>query len=423
MFKFNSRILTIFLAAFAALAGLISELTLLFHSPLYRTRNIMLLCLFSLLLLACISTFFYEVKHRRHLAITEHILEFERLMYSSALMAECDYAYTVNVTENKIHVMNEIGYLKDYGFDPTLPFDSAMQITHELMHPTMLIGTQEVYYTKDLQAAFNAGKRLLEAVYYIPDADLYKKKTVFLSRDEKTQTVYAFVVSHDVSNEQRAAARTRQALRVLTNAAEEIASGNMDVQIDCSADGDVGILAQSFRHTVEHLKSYISNINTLASTDSMTATKNRTAYLARITELDLQLVKGTPPRFAVVMFDLNNLKYINDTFGHSEGDKSIVATAKRLRQYFPRAELFRFGGDEFVALLLDVTPTEIDEMILAFEESLMRRNKRQSVKLSIACGYAFYNKAFDTCFADVYARADAAMYSQKRKLKGRANTQ
>ena len=76
-----------------------------------------------------------------------------------------------------------------------------------------------------------------------------------------------------------------------------------------------------------------------------------------------------------------------------------------------------------MALLLDVTPTEIDEMILAFEESLMRRNKRQNVKLSIACGYAFYNKAFDTCFADVYARADAAMYSQKRKLKGRANAQ
>ena len=423
MIKFNFRIITILLATVAALAGLISEIALLIDSPLYRTRNILMLCLFSLLLLACVSTFFYEAKHRRHLATTEHMLEFERLMYSSALMANCDYAYTVNVTENKIHVMNEIGYLKDYGFDPTLPFDSAMQITRELMQPTVLIGTQEVYYTKDLQTAFDAGNRLLEAVYYIPDADLYKKKTVFLSQNETTQTVYAFVVSHDVSEEQRAAARTRQALRELTDAAEAIASGNMDVQIDCSADGDVGVLAQSFRHTAEHLKSYISNINTLASTDTMTGIKNRTAYLARITELDLMLGKGTLSRFAVVMFDLNNLKYINDNFGHSEGDKCIISTAKRLRQYFPRAELFRFGGDEFVALLLDVTPAEIDEMILAFEESLRRRNKRQSVKLSIACGYAFYHESFDTCFADVYARADAAMYSQKRKFKKHTDSQ
>ena len=417
MTKFNLRILTIFLATFAALAGLASEIALLIDSPLYKTRNIILLCLFSLLLLTCISTFYYEMKHRRHLANTEHMLQFERLMYRSALMADCDYAYTVNVTENKIHTMNQIGYLKDYGFDPALPFDSAMQITRERMQPTVLIGAREVYYTKDLQTAFDAGKRFLEAVYYIPAADLYKKKTVFLSKDETTQTVYAFVVSHDVSNEQRKAARTHQSLRTLTDAAEAIASGNLDVKIDCSADGDVGVLAQSFRHTAEHLKSYISNINTLASTDSMTGTKNRSAYLARITELDLQLAKRTLSRFAVVMFDLNNLKYINDTFGHSEGDKSIVATAKRLRQYFPCAELFRFGGDEFVALLLDVTPAEIDAMISAFEESLLRRNKRHSVKLSIACGYAFYNEAFDTCFADVYARADAAMYSRKRKSK------
>jgi diguanylate cyclase (GGDEF)-like protein len=179
----------------------------------------------------------------------------------------------------------------------------------------------------------------------------------------------------------------------------------------------VGVLAQSFRHTADHLKSYISNINTLASTDSMTGTKNRTAYLARITEIDLQLAKGMLSRFAVVMFDLNNLKYINDTFGHSEGDKCIIATAKRLRQYFPSAELFRFGGDEFVALLLNVPPTEIDDMIAAFEGSLLRRNKRQNVKLSIACGYAFYHESFDSCFADVYTRADAAMYSQKRKFK------
>lgn len=417
MTKLNFRLLTICLATIAALAGLASELALLIDSPLYRSRNIMLLALFSLLLLACISTFFYEAKHRRHLAATEHMLRFERLMYNSALMTDCDYAYTVNVTDNKIHLMNRIGYLKDYGFDPALPFDDAMQITREHMQPTVLIGTQEVYYTKDLQAAFDDGKRLLEAVYYIPGTDLYKKKTVFLSQDEKTQTVYAFVVSHDVSKEQRAAARTRQALRTLTDAAEAIAAGDMDVQIDCSADGDVGVLAQSFRHTADHLKSYISNINTLASTDSMTGTKNRTAYLARITEIDLQLAKGMLSRFAVVMFDLNNLKYINDTFGHAEGDKCIIATAKRLRQYFPGAELFRFGGDEFVALLLNVPPTEIDDMIAAFEGSLLRRNKRQNVKLSIACGYAFYHESFDSCFADVYTRADAAMYSQKRKFK------
>lgn len=423
MSKFNFRYFIISLATLAAVTGVTSEIIILCNSPLYRPRNILLLCSFTLLLLACISTFFYEAKHRRRFEKTKHMLQFERRLYRSALMADCDYAYTVNVTENKLHTLNRLGYLQDYNFNPTLPFDTAIQITCECMHPTVIIGKSETFYTKDLQAAFDEGKRLLDSVYYIPDADLYKRKTVFLSEDKSTSTVYAFVVSHDVSEEYHASARTKQALHTLTRAAEEIASGNLDAEIDCSADGDIGILAQSLRHTVDHLKSYISNINNLASTDSMTNMKNRTAYLARITELDMLLAKKQLSRFAVIMFDLNNLKFVNDNFGHAEGDKYIISTAKRLRQHFPNAELFRFGGDEFVAILFDVSPTEIDEMIIDFEESLARRNKHLGYKMSIACGYALYHESYDVCFADVYSRADAAMYAQKRKLKGRASAQ
>ena len=395
MSKFNFRYFIISLATLAAVTGVTSEIIILCNSPLYRPRNILLLCSFTLLLLACISTFFYEAKHRRRFEKTKHMLQFERRLYRSALMADCDYAYTVNVTENKLHTLNRLGYLQDYNFNPTVPFDTDTQIICECMHPTVIIGKSETFYTKDLQAAFDEGKRLLDSVYYIPDADLYKRKTVFLSEDKSTSTVYAFVVSHDVSEEYRTSARTKQALHTLTRTAEEIASGNLDAEIDCSADGDIGILAQSLRHTVDHLKSYISNINNLASTDSMTNMKNRTAYLGSI----------------------------NDNFGHAEGDKYIISTAKRLRQYFPDAELFRFGGDEFVAILFDVSPTEIDEMIINFEESLARRSKHLGYKMSIACGYALYHESYDVCFADVYNRADAAMYAQKRKLKGRASAQ
>jgi diguanylate cyclase (GGDEF)-like protein len=211
--------------------------------------------------------------------------------------------------------------------------------------------------------------------------------------------------------------KNHHSLRALTHAAEEIAAGNLDVKIDCNADGDVGILAQSFQHTVEHLKSYISNINALARTDGMTGMENRTAYLARIAELDPSLAKKMLSHFAVIMFDLNNLKYVNDEYGHAEGDKYIIASAKLLKKSFPDAELFRFGGDEFVALQFNTSPAELDALILGFEENVEKRNKRHNVKMSIACGYALYDEKKDTCLADVYNRADAAMYAQKRKLK------
>ena len=158
MSKFNFRYFIISLATLAAVTGVTSEIIMLCNSPLYRPRNILLLCSFTLLLLACISTFFYETKHRRRFEKTKHMLQFERRLYRSALMADCDYAYTVNVTENKLHTLNRLGYLQDYNFNPTLPFDTAIQITCECMHPAVLIGKSETFYTKDLQAAFDEGK-------------------------------------------------------------------------------------------------------------------------------------------------------------------------------------------------------------------------------------------------------------------------
>lgn len=418
--KINFRFLTILIATATAVAGIIGEIVIILSSPQFLTRSAVLLSFFSLLLLACLSTFFYEARHKQKLAKTEHMLQFERRMYRAALMTDCDYAYTVNVTQNKIHTVNQIGYLKEYGFSPDLPFDSAIGSVLERMNPTVLIGRSDLCFTKDFQNAYDEGKRVLDMVYHIPKTNFYKRKTVFLSKDEESGTLYAFVASHDVSEEHLAAAKNKHALATLTQAAEKITAGNLDVEIDCSADGDIGILAQSFQHTVEHLKSYISNINALARTDSMTGMENRTAYLARITELDLQLTKKQLSAFAVIMFDLNNLKHVNDEYGHNEGDKYIIATAKLLKKSFPTAELFRFGGDEFVAVLYNITPAELDALILNFEENVEKRNKRHSIKASIACGYALYDGQHDTCFADVYNRADTAMYAQKRKLKASA---
>lgn len=420
MVKFPYRFFTLLFATLTAIAGATSETVLLMHSVTSLTRSIPLLICFSLLFLACISTFFYEARHKRNLKRTEHMLQFERRMYRAALMTDCDYAYTVNVTQNKIHALNQIGYLKDYGFSADVPFDTAIAAVMERMHPVKLIGKNELYFTEDFKAAYDEGKRMLDAVYHIPEADLYKKKTVFLSKDKDTETIYAFVAAHDVSEEYRTSAKSKLALTALSKAAEEITAGNLDVEIDCSTEGDVGVLAQSFRHTVEHLKSYISNINALARTDGMTGMENRTAYLARIAELDLRLGKKQLSEFAVIMFDLNNLKHVNDEHGHTEGDKYIIAAAKLLKKSFPDAELFRFGGDEFVALQFATSPAELDALLLGFEENVDKRNKRHNVKMSIACGYALYDARRDTCFADVYNRADAAMYAQKRKLKASA---
>ena len=119
-----------------------------------------------------------------------------------------------------------------------------------------------------------------------------------------------------------------------------------------------------------------------------------------------------------MMFDLNNLKRVNDEHGHSEGDKYIIAAAKLLKKSLPDAELFRFGGDEFVAVLQNSDLENRDklfELLVTTCKSTYVADTQEHV--SIAYGFSVFDKDKDVQFADVFNRADNAMYENKRRIK------
>lgn len=158
----------------------------------------------------------------------------------------------------------------------------------------------------------------------------------------------------------------------------------------------------------------VNALTVLAYTDSLTGLQNRTAFLERMSNIDLLHEK----KIMVAMFDINNLKAVNDTRGHLVGDALIRHCAKVLRSSVREDELYRIGGDEFVAIICH--EQELDYHVL--EERLLaivakENSESLSYVLSIAYGYVSFLRGQDKNLYETLSRADELMYECKRRQK------
>lgn len=120
-----------------------------------------------------------------------------------------------------------------------------------------------------------------------------------------------------------------------------------------------------------------------------------------------------------MMFDLNGLKKVNDTLGHIAGDSLILNFAHVLRCAIPEKYfLGRYGGDEFVAVIVDTSKEEIELLIHNIQEEISCFNENSNqVPISFACGYAL-STDFEECTLQVLlGKADHNMYTNKREMK------
>ena len=146
----------------------------------------------------------------------------------------------------------------------------------------------------------------------------------------------------------------------------------------------------------------------IAFTDSLTGVGNRYAFNNDIKDIPLQ-------ELCLFSFDINNLKYYNDTYGHACGDTLISEAVRMLGQICGR--LYRTGGDEFIAIGMNCSPEEMEGMKQKLD-SLMREynQKEPDVLVEVACGYASCQEG-DISFEDILRRADSEMYKNKLELK------
>ncbi len=150
----------------------------------------------------------------------------------------------------------------------------------------------------------------------------------------------------------------------------------------------------------------------LAELDIMTGLANRNGYMKCIEELQ---GKG---ELAIIIMDVNNLKFVNDNFGHAEGDAMLVEIAHTVQATFREPyRCFRIGGDEFAVLVQDKDAGEIEGDIWAFEKEIRRLNEEKEYTISVAMGYAAGRPRNGEEMDALINEADHNMYFNKLKHK------
>ena len=364
-----------------------------------------------------IQRLLYDITDR--IALEEQLRQ-EQLQYRDALLHDCSQAYTFDVNEGIIYTLQKSEMEGKLPVKLPAHYDTLIPWLIDQSDAVILSGSLDESCTAGYLSAYKQGKRCLELEYYVPSRDIYQRKTTFLSRDAVTGHVLACVVTRDVTEERKKELATQRALAELADTARQVMQGDLDVTFHTEAEGNVGALAQVLQQTIGDLKLRIEYINELANTDALSNMRNKRAFDTAVEELDATLLQKPDTNFGVVMFDLNGLKQVNDSFGHEHGDEYIRIAASHIKDVFFEVVVYRVGGDEFVAILDTRVLHKIDKLTKKLQGVLFDYNRTHPElpqDVSIAIGYAAYDKNTDQCFADVYRRADMKMYEDKKQSK------
>lgn len=160
----------------------------------------------------------------------------------------------------------------------------------------------------------------------------------------------------------------------------------------------------------------------LAHYDTLTGAYNR-GYGLELLQRQLKLSKRDKSPLLLAYSDLDNLKDINDEFGHDEGDRAMAQVAKLFKSILREVDIItRMGGDEFLLIFLDSSLNEIPIIRKRLSKELARLNRisKKPYKIGFSTGFSNYDPANPQSMDELIRIADQKMYEEKkRKNKGR----
>lgn len=173
------------------------------------------------------------------------------------------------------------------------------------------------------------------------------------------------------------------------------------------------------------INTLINNLITeLSTTDDLTGLLNQSGFMKKIEE-EFYRSQRYLKTFSVLMIDSDNLKLINDTYGHKYGSMVIVSIAEVIKNNIRRTDFAgRYGGDEFVVCLVETDLSgalEVAERIRKqFELKSFFTKDEKKFNITLSIGVSNYPKSGDTLM-DVLENADKAMYESKSSGKNKTS--
>jgi len=218
----------------------------------------------------------------------------------------------------------------------------------------------------------------------------------------------------------RAAQQTPLVVLTVSNdeelAIKSLHEGAQDYLPKAQIDGP--LVWRALRYAMERQRVQLELLN-LSLIDELTGLNNLRGFLA-LGEHHVRLANRSGMPFMVAFIDLDDLKKINDTFGHQEGNRALVEAANVLRDSCRRSDILsRIGGDEFAILIADVEKNCTDVVLRRIQRKLdsCNANPGRRYALSLSVGIVAANVAEDADLEQLLHKADKLMYTQKQKKK------
>lgn len=177
------------------------------------------------------------------------------------------------------------------------------------------------------------------------------------------------------------------------------------------------------RERAEHAEKEAESLTTIAYQDPLTHVKSKAAYDMAINALNKEVKQGQTD-FAMVMIDLNDLKKVNDKWGHEHGNDYIIGACGIICKVFKHSPVFRIGGDEFAVILKGQDYENRNDLFSTltrlFHEAHQNMSSEPWERYSAAAGMANYTKDENETVESVFRRADRMMYINKKYIKYQA---
>ncbi len=169
---------------------------------------------------------------------------------------------------------------------------------------------------------------------------------------------------------------------------------------------------------ISELKKMEEELRTLSLTDALTGLYNRRGFMT-LAEQHLKIANRMKSRIFMLYADLDNLKRINDAFGHQEGDTALKETAQILRETFREADIVsRIGGDEFVVMPIGSSERGTESVNSRLQNNLdISNSKKNKYTLSLSIGIAHYDPQHPVTLEELLIQGDKLMYEQKIRKK------
>lgn len=295
-----------------------------------------------------------------------------------------------------------LGLLQDYINWVTSERETVADFVKEL-------GTRLIAFEKILISAFEN----TEAMYSSSN-----EFTAILEGEMENMT--AILQSGNSLEELKAAVTTK--LDIMRIAITE--KNKRDEAIRKKLDNDIELIKNDFEKMKEEAteaKRKAEILEQEVQTDPLTGVYNRRAYEKRVREEFQRYLRYHRP-FSMLVLDIDHFKNINDTYGHTTGDKCLKVITERSRPLLRDTDMLaRYGGEEFVVLLPETEgkgALEVAEKLRTCVEKIEFIHRKETIRITVSIGVSEALEA-DRTPADIFGRADMAVYEAKNKGRNR----